>query len=385
MLDGSGAPVAGAEVSLIVGTSVVAQAATGEDGKFAFDHVAGEEGTLVVSARGFAQVRRKWSPGKGTEERLRIVLAPASLTEQVVVTATRTETRLGDAASSITVISSKELTTTAALRLDDALRQIPGFQLFRRSGSRTANPTTQGVSLRGTGASGASRALVLADGVPLNDPFGGWVYWGRVPREALGRVEVLRGGASHLYGGGALGGVVHLITRAPSAPPLALEVSYGNQETPGASLFASGSRGKWAVSVGAEVFRTEGYILVDERERGAVDTPAGSRHSVLDLTLERRVGTGGRLSARGHVFGESRANGTPLQTNYTRLRQLSAGGDFPTKRFGSFNVRAYGGAQVYDQTFSAVSADRNSEALTRVQRVPSQFAGLTLQWSRAVG
>ena len=57
-----------------------------------------------------------------------------------------------------------------------------GFSLFRRSGSRYANPTSQGVSLRGLGASGARRALVLVDGLPLNDPFGGWVYWARVPR-----------------------------------------------------------------------------------------------------------------------------------------------------------------------------------------------------------
>src|ERR671929_131193 len=107
--------------------------------------------------------------------------------------------------------------STSAATLDDALRQVPGFTLFRRTGSRVANPTSQGVSLRGVGASGASRALVLADGIPLNDPFGGWVYWGRVPRASVERIEVLRGGASSLYGSSALGGVVNLITRRPSS------------------------------------------------------------------------------------------------------------------------------------------------------------------------
>jgi iron complex outermembrane receptor protein len=117
----------------------------------------------------------------------------ASVADEVTVTATRTERRLADIAASVVVLSSEELKSTAAGTIDDALRQVPGFSLFRRSGSRFANPTTQGVSLRGLGASGASRALVLADGIPLNDPFGGWVYWGRVPRLSLGRVEVLRG------------------------------------------------------------------------------------------------------------------------------------------------------------------------------------------------
>ncbi len=193
---------------------------------------------------------------------------PTPLSEQVTVTATRTETRLGDTAASIISISSTELSTTAALALDDALRQVPGFSLFRRSGSRTANPTSQGVSLRGTGASGASRAIVMADGIPLNDPFGGWVYWSRVPRTSINNIEVLRGGASHLYGSAALGGVVNIFTRKPRSPVFLLETSYGNQQTADASLFAAGRKGRWAASISAETFRTDGYIIVDERERG---------------------------------------------------------------------------------------------------------------------
>ena len=62
-------------------------------------------------------------------------------------------------------------------------------------------------------ASGASRTLVVADGVPLNDPFGAWVYWDRVPVAALQRVDVIRGGSSDLHGNDALGGVIRLSTR----------------------------------------------------------------------------------------------------------------------------------------------------------------------------
>lgn len=384
VLDELNAPVASARVSLLVGTSVVARTTTLDDGKFVFSRMVVSEATLIIEASGFARVERKWSRGKAADGGLRIVLSPATFTERVVVTATRTETRLGDTAASIITLSSEELATNPAARLDDALRQVPGFQLFRRSGSRTANPTSQGVSLRGTGASGASRALVLEDDIPLNDPFGGWVYWGRVPRAAISRVEVLRGGASHLYGSGALGGVINIITRTPSAPSLSLELSYGNQQTPNANFSAGGSKGKWAANLSAEFFSTDGYILVDERERGSIDTPAGARNSTFDLKLERQLFAGSRLFVRGAIFGEARANGTPLQTNRTHLRQLSAGGDLELKPLGNFNIRAYGGTEVFDQNFSAVAADRNSETLTRVQRVPSQFAGMTLQWSRVV-
>src|SRR5687768_9703912 len=88
--------------------------------------------------------------------------------EEITVTATRTESRVADTPVSIVVINREALDTSAAPTLDDALRQVPGFTLFRRTGSRVANPTAQGVSLRGVGASGASRALILDDGVPLN-------------------------------------------------------------------------------------------------------------------------------------------------------------------------------------------------------------------------
>ena len=126
----------------------------------------------------------------------RIVLQPASLSEQVTVTAGRRELRGVDSPAAASVVTASELLSMAALAPDDALRTTPGFTLFRRSSSRAANPTTQGVTLRGLSASGASRTLVLAGGVPLNDAFGGWVYWGRVPQAAIERVEVVRGGAS---------------------------------------------------------------------------------------------------------------------------------------------------------------------------------------------
>ncbi|MBV9211419.1 MAG: Plug domain-containing protein, partial [Acidobacteria bacterium] len=200
------------------------------------------EAVLKIHARGFKSIERNWRASDAEAARLEFTLAPAPLTEEVTVTATRTETRLGETPQSVAVVSADELATTAAVTLDDALRQVAGFQLFRRAGSRTSNPTSQGVSLRGVGASGASRALVLYDGVPLNDPFGGWVYWSRVPRARVSRVEVLRGGASNLYGSGALGGVVNIMPRTIDAPTLDLEVSYGNELTPDATLFTAASR-----------------------------------------------------------------------------------------------------------------------------------------------
>src|SRR4029079_9111713 len=196
--------------------------------------------------------------------------------DSITVTATRTKTRLADTPASVVVLDRN--TVLDAATADDALRQVPGFALFRRTGSRTANPTSQGVSLRGVGASGASRALVLDDGIPLNDAFGGWVYWGRVPRAALDRVEVLRGGASDLYGSAAMGGVVQFV---PRGDRVAGDAYARSQRTGTVSLFAAHPLGGWRGSVAADVLRTDGYVLVDRDQRGAVDVDANARHAPL--------------------------------------------------------------------------------------------------------
>ncbi len=162
---------------------------------------------------------------------------PHSASEQVTVSATRTAIRLSETPGSTVLLSQEDVIASPALRVDDVLRQVPGFSLFRRSDSRTANASNQGVSLRGLGGTAASRALVLEDGFPLVDAFGGWVYWDRVPRESISSVEVFRGGASNLYGSDALGGVVQFLTRQPERPALSLETSYGNEQTPDLSVW----------------------------------------------------------------------------------------------------------------------------------------------------
>ncbi|HXM35567.1 MAG TPA: TonB-dependent receptor plug domain-containing protein, partial [Pyrinomonadaceae bacterium] len=384
VVDQASAAVANAEV-IVTSSSNTRKTLTDSSGHFHFDSLPKETLTLTIRASGFARITRKINPATEDTTQLQLVLAPAAIAEQVTVAATRTETRLSETAASVIVLGSNDLKTTAAVTLDDALRQVAGFSLFRRSGSRTANPTSQGVSLRGLGGSGASRALVIADGVPLNDPFGGWVYWDRVPRESINQVEVLLGGASHLYGSAALGGVIDISTKRPEANAFSLATSYGNEMTPGASIYLSGERHGWAASLAAETFRTAGYVLVPANQRGRVDTRAGLRDASLNLHVEKNFGGAGRVFGSASFFGESRENGTPLQTNRTHLRQFVLGGDWHTTAAGAVYAHAYGGTQLLDQNFTAISADRNSEALTRIQRVPVQVFGFSGKWARTIG
>jgi outer membrane receptor protein involved in Fe transport len=356
---------------------------------------------LVVTAPGFAPaivtVGSKIPSGG-----LRVVLEPASIAEQVTVTAGRRELRGTETPGATSVVTSADLLSSAALTADDALRQeTPGFTLFRRSSSRAANPTTQGVTMRGLSASGASRTLVLAGGVPLNDPFGGWVYWGRVPQAAIERIEVVRGGMSDLYGADAVGGVIHIVPFETMRRSARGSFEAGSLDTNRVSVFAgtafgretgtgtgSGSSGAggmrgmpWQFNIALERLSTEGAPIVAEEARGSIDTPAGLTHHTLFVTLAAQPTGGPALALRGQVFSEDRENGTPLQTNDTNQRQLAArlhGGLLG----GTWQAQAYGAGQGYDQSFTSVAATRDSESLTQRQRVPSDMFGGGGEWLR---
>ena len=368
VVDGSGLPIAGARVAVEGSSTFVV---TNVDGRF----VLNEQPPAVLLVDGVRHVVTDAAE-------VRLVSGRTVFSDEVVVTAARTAQRLSETPASVVVLSAAELRSSAAPALDDALRQVPGFTLFRRSGSRTANPTTHGATLRGVGASGASRAIVLEDGIPLNDPFGGWVNWGRVPRLALERVEVLRGGASELYGSGALTGVIQLIRR-DSDQSWAIDASYGSESTAEGSVRVATRHDPWSFALSAEAFRSDGYIQVPADLRGPVDGPVNSSRGVIDLTVNRTLKAGG-LFARASIFDEERANGTPLQVNDSATRQLAVG---LNALLGDFAVagRAYGIDQLYHQTFSAIAADRRSERLTRTQEVPVDAYGVGGQISTVRG
>ena len=379
--DQTGAVIANAEVEVAAGRNRIL-GKTSDQGVFEFADLPAAPTVVTVRAPGFAETRQELQ--LDGERSINVVLTPETHTEQVVVTASRTPEAANQIAEQVLVKDREDLLATAAPTLDDALRQVPGLTLFRRSGSRTANPTSQGVSMRGVGASGASRAVVLHDGVPLNDPFGGWVYWGRIPRESIQSVEVLSGGASHLYGSDALGGVVNVIAARPTSTSLALETFMGTETTPDVSLQAGLRTGPWLTLLSGEVFATNGYVAVLPSQRGLVDTPVASRHGSANLSLDRLFGDSGRIFGSGGFYRESRNNGTPLQTNETELFDVSGGVDRPT--WGGFlTARLYGGGETFLQNFSAISLDRSSESLTRKQHVPVQQLGGSVQWSRALG
>lgn len=381
--DRSGAAVANANIALRTATQEFTQT-TRPDGTFSFVGLDVSSGTLVISANGFAVSMTNWRAG---DNDLAVTLQPAIVEQSLDITATRTAILPADiddlhAQPDATSVSDEQLQQWGALATDDKLRNVAGFSLLRRSGSQTANPTSQGVSLRGLGANGASRALVLADGIPLNDPFGGWIYWARVPQSSLNQVQLVPGGVSALYGNDALGGVINLEAKSAIQTDGFVEGSYGNESSPFGSGWGALRFGKWALVGGGEGFRTDGYTAVPADVRGSVDTPVNSQYGSGTARLERIFSDRGRMFLSGSLYGEDRNNGTPLQVNNTTVRQLAFGTDWNSPEAGLFTLRLYGGTQNYHQTFSSIAADRNSESLTNIQYVPVQQMGFMGQWSR---
>jgi outer membrane cobalamin receptor len=147
--------------------------------------------------------------------------------DTVVVQAARLPASPADAAFAVVQISPDDLASTP--RLDQVLETSPGASLYRPGSSAGANPTTQGISLRSIAPSAASRALVTLDGVPQNDPFGGWVIWSSLPAESIGDIRMVRGSGAGPYGAGALTGVIDLQERQMAPESVAGEVSAGSR------------------------------------------------------------------------------------------------------------------------------------------------------------
>jgi outer membrane receptor protein involved in Fe transport len=370
VVDASGSAVAGARVM-----TRSAAAITDQTGQFVVAIPAGSGALeLRVQARGFSDYA---AVVRGTTT-IRVVLQPQGVTESVTVTAARSDSALGGSAAPSSVLLGSSLLTSGAGAIDDALREVPGFSLFRRSSSRIANPTTQGASLRGLSASGASRALALADGVPLNDPFGGWVYWDRVPRAAVDRIETVRGGAT-LYGAEAIAGVVQLFTIRPARPAVRLEAEGGNLGMGRASTYGGAAPRGWNLFASGERMVFDGAHVVAESDRGAVDTRAGVDYW-SSLANAGYSGGSWNINAQGGWLREDRANGTPLQTNDTNLWHVAGRTNVVHGR-GVWTASGYGGRTIYHQSFSAVNQQRTAERLTSRQAIRSDYGGGGLQWA----
>ncbi len=372
--------VAGAAVAVTC-QGHTAHTETDKSGHFTANLEYGPGAIVQVQVSGFAPQQASIQAG----DPIVLKLSPAAVSQNVIVSAAGTAVAEIDSPASVKLVTATQLREASSAFLDDKLRQVTGLELFRRSSSRVANPTSQGVSLRGLGSTAASRTLVLADSIPQNDPFGGWIHWDEIPQTTIQEVEVLRGGASDLYGSSAIGGVIDLLQQSPGPASYDAEFDYGSENTPHGMLSGTLAHGPWSGLMAGEFLRTDGYITVTPSQRGHVDTPANVDYENAHVDIRRLLGQRGSAFLRGNVLDESRDNGTPLTTNATRLWRYSTGADWTPTKTGAFSLRVFGSTENYRQSFSSVNATRTFERLTRLQQVPTEELGASAKWVQSLG
>ena len=391
--DASGGVIVGAAVVIRTPAGIEHQAVTASDGRFAIDRALPGDATVVVRAVGFAE-KSTPLPANGVVE---IVLEPANVLQTVTVTPTRTEQRMGDVAASVSVLDRETIRRSPAVVADDVLRLIPTFSLFRRTSSLSSHPTAQGVSLRGVGPSGVSRSLVMIDGVPFNDPFGGWVYWTRIPLESVDRIEVVDGTSSSVYGNYAMGGVINVVSARPRPRTGEFRLQGGNRGTSKGDFFASDVWGKLGASLEGSIFRMDGFPIVIDNERGRVDTEAGVDYENIGLKLDYSPSDHINLFFRGGYFREERDNGKvttvgPIraEANDTTWKSASTGVRMTLPDQSDLQARLFLDWATFQSNFMAVQpapapalTPRFTGRMTLVQRVPTDSAGMMVQWSKA--
>ncbi len=381
--DSRGAVIAGARVQDSDGHSL---GQTGSDGRLIIPCNA--PCSVKITVPGFTEQSLQLSSATTVQ------LRPASSIEQVTVTAYRTPLSALESPVTTRVLTQEALSTTAAITLDGKVRQLPGLELFRRSSSLIANPSAQGVSLRGLGSTAASRTLLTEDDVPLNDPFAGWIHWQEQPELGIKSVEVVRGGASDLYGSSAIGGVLNIIPRRPTSDGAELRSSYGAEGTYQDSLLLQTKRGPWGVLATGGALGTDGYIQEAPYQRGPVDLPSDVHSQNGILLIEHNRGPL-RLLAHGSGFNDARNNGSPAQTNGTRLWRYATGADWQGPHGGSLGTRFYGSTEHFRQVFSSISSAptaanplcsyRCGEAPTRFSHSPENELGAVAHWTQPIG
>ena len=204
-------------------------------------------------------------------------------------------------------IGRSRLTSDATGRVEDVLLDVAGFQQFRRSDSRSANPSAQGVTLRALGGNASSRALVLLDGVPLADPFFGYIPFNAISADRLAGVRVTRGGGAGAFGAGAVAGTIELASATRhDLPTIAAEAFYGSNNAQEVSASVSPDIGGGFVSVSGKFERGDGFYTTPPSQFTAATVRARYRDGSGTIRAVVPIDAQTELQVRGLLYRDER-------------------------------------------------------------------------------
>lgn len=280
-----------------------------------------------------------------------------------------------------------DLQQEAPRTIDELLADEPSFSLYRRQTAIFGNPTSAGVSLRNTGATAASRTLVLLDGIPQNDPFGGWVYWARYDAATLDSIRMVPSARAAVWGNQSPAGVIQMNSHAPFDERHILKLGGGSQQTISGSTVhqLSNAEKTKAVSFSSFGLRSDGFHAVDSSQRGPIDRELETEVAGAEFKLAWQVSPGVTVQPSISLYTEDRGNGTPLTGNSTdaidfALRVTSEEGNH------GWQALVWHQRREFESIFSSVSSDRSSETLSLDQfDVPARGTGGAFTWHGETG
>lgn len=304
--------------------------------------------------------------------------------EEITVTGRGLAPPPGDAAYAIVTIPRERLTGTASGRLEDALRDVGGIAQFRRSDSRSAHPTSQGITLRGLGGNASSRALLLLDGVPQADPFGGWVAFPAYSPERLASARITRGGGSGYAGPGALAGTIELASGSPAELGRVQAVAaYGSRESLDARAVGAAQLGTGFVTIAGQYARGDGFIPIIAEDRGPADRAAPYRQASIALRGVVDLG-GAELQTNLSGFTDRRDRGIA----FTRVKSEGTDASIRLVHRGDWGWSALAYLQTRNSAsgFASIDAARATVAATLDQyNVPATGLGGRIEIAPPVG
>jgi outer membrane receptor protein involved in Fe transport len=213
----------------------------------------------------------------------------------------------GTPAYGAAVIDHVRLQADAAGRVEDVLKDVAGFSQFRRSDSRSANASAQGANLRGIGGNAASRTLLLLDGVPMADPFFGYIPYSAIVPERLSAIRVTRGAGTGAFGAGAVAGILEMASATRADLPLvSASALYGSRDATELSAVLSPDVSAGFVSVSARWDRGDGFQTSPPEQRVAASVPARYDSRSGSVRAVAPLGGSAEVQARLLVFRDDR-------------------------------------------------------------------------------
>jgi len=288
--------------------------------------------------------------------------------ETIIVTGRGLETEQNLAPTR--TIDRAEIERDASGRIENVLRNVAGLASFRRSDSRSAHPTSQGLTLRGLGGNAASRVALSLDGVPQADPFGGWIAFSALDAHAIDRIRVTRGGSID-----AVAGTIEIDSRPPASGVSGDAALFGGSRgSLDARLLGGATWGGGFTSASGSVARGDGFVPIVAADRGAADQRAPYRQGAVRGRLVQALSSATEAQLSLSTFADRRTRGIEFTDNRQR------GHDASLRLVGSgatpWSALAYVQKRRFESQIAAVAAGRGSASLALDQQVPATGWGL---------